>query len=93
LGDYEGEILKIAIPSFESSEKYVYSSDFVLDTRPKVKISGTNWGGYGGWASKQLPIQATALKRVMEHNNIKPEDCLVSEIIINDLEIAGFSRL
>ena len=43
LKTYEGELLKIAIFHFVSSEKYIYPAVRHLEGPLKVKISGENW--------------------------------------------------
>tara|TARA_R110002051_G_scaffold321123_2_gene407948 strand:+ start:1035 stop:1838 length:804 start_codon:yes stop_codon:yes gene_type:complete len=87
LGDYEGEILKIAIYHFESSEKFVYPQVSFLEQDLQVKISGSNWVDI----SSKNANKGYALKKVMEQNNIKPEELLVFGDYNNDLEMLALA--
>ncbi len=87
LTDYDGEILKIAIYHFESSEKYIYPKVSFLEQDLQVKISGTNWVDI----SSKNANKGFALKKVMEQNHIKPEELLVFGDYNNDLEMLALT--
>jgi hypothetical protein len=87
LSDFDGEILKIAIYHFESSEKYIYPKVLFLEKDLQVKISGTNWVDI----SSKNAHKGFALKKVMEQNHIKPEELLVFGDYNNDLEMLALT--
>ena len=87
LNDYDGEILKIAIYHFESSEKYIYPKVFHLEQDLQVKISGENWVDI----SSKNANKGYALQKVMDHNNIKPHELLVFGDYNNDLEMLALA--
>lgn len=84
---HEGEILKIAIYHFESSERYVYPEVSFLEQDLQVKISGTNWVDI----SSKNAHKGYALKKVMEQNNIKPNEIMVFGDYNNDLEMLALA--
>lgn len=84
---YDGEILKIAIYHFESSEKYIYPAVAHLEGDLKVKISGENWVDI----SSMDAHKGFALKKVQELNNIKPEETMVFGDYNNDLEMLALA--
>lgn len=88
LSDFDGEILKIAIYHFESSEKYIYPKVSFLEQDLQVKISGANWVD----VSSKNANKGFALKKVMEQNNIKPEELLVFGDYNNDLEMLALAN-
>ena len=87
LSDFDGEILKIAIYHFESSEKYIYPKVSFLEKDLQVKISGANWVDI----SSKNAHKGFALKKVMEQNHIKPEELLVFGDYNNDLEMLALT--
>ena len=87
LNDYPGEILKIAIYNFESSEKHIYPKVFHLEQDLQVKISGQHWIDI----SSKNANKGYALKKVMEHNNIQPHELLVFGDYNNDLEMLALA--
>tara|TARA_R110000868_G_scaffold126276_3_gene333273 strand:+ start:790 stop:1590 length:801 start_codon:yes stop_codon:yes gene_type:complete len=87
LSDFDGEILKIAIYHFESSEKYIYPSVSHLEENLQVKISGANWVDI----SSKNANKGYALQKVMEQNNIQPHELLVFGDYNNDLEMLALA--
>lgn len=87
LSDFEGEILKIAIYHFESSEKYIYPAVSHLEEHLQVKVSGANWVDI----SSKNANKGYALQKVMERNNIKPHELLVFGDYNNDLEMLALA--
>lgn len=88
LTDFEGEILKIAIYHFESSEKYIYPAVSHLENDLKVKISGTNWVDI----SSENANKGYALEKVLRLNDIKPEELIVFGDYNNDLEMLALTE-
>ena len=88
LKTYEGEILKIAIFHFESSEKYIYPAVRHLEGPLKVKISGENWVDI----SSRNAHKGYALKKVQELHNISPSETLVFGDYNNDIEMLGLAK-
>lgn len=88
LSDFEGEILKIAIYHFESSEKFIYPKISYLEHELQVKISGANWVDI----SSKNAHKGYALKKVMEQNNIQPDELLVFGDYNNDLEMLALAN-
>ncbi len=87
LSEYDGEILKIAIYHFESSEKYIYPSVFHLEQELQVKISGENWVDI----SSKNANKGFALQKVMQQNNIMPDELMVFGDYNNDLEMLALA--
>ncbi|ADV49866.1 Cof-type HAD-IIB family hydrolase [Cellulophaga sp. E16_2] len=87
LSAYDGEIVKIAIYHFESSEKYIYPKVFHLEDELQVKISGANWVDI----SSKNANKGYALEKVMKENNIKPHELLVFGDYNNDLEMLALA--
>jgi len=87
LKSFGGEILKIAIYHFESSEKYIYPHVSHLEGDLKVKISGQNWVDI----SSPNAHKGFALQKVQKLNNIKPEETLVFGDYNNDLEMLAMA--
>ncbi len=88
LKDYEGEILKIAIFHFVSSEKYIYPGVKHLEGDLKVKISGENWVDI----SSPNAHKGYALQKVQEMHGIGPEETLVFGDYNNDLEMLALAK-
>ncbi len=87
LKTFDGEILKIAIYHYESSEKYIYPHVAHLEGDLKVKISGENWVDI----SSPDAHKGFALQMVQKLNNIKPEETLVFGDYNNDLEMLALA--
>ncbi len=87
LKSFEGEILKIAIYHFESSEKYIYPAVKHLENRLKVKVSGENWVDI----SSPNAHKGFALQAVQELNNIDRSETLVFGDYNNDLEMMALA--
>ncbi|WP_273566424.1 HAD family hydrolase [Maribacter halichondriae] len=87
LNDYDGEVLKIAIFHFESSEKYIYPGVEHLEGDLKVKISGENWVDI----SSPDAHKGYALQKVQEMHGIGPEETLVFGDYNNDLEMLALA--
>ena len=87
LYDYEGEIVKIAIYHFESSEKHIYPKVFHFEKDLQVKISGANWVDI----SSKNANKGYALEKVMLENNIQPHELLVFGDYNNDLEMLALA--
>ena len=87
LKTYEGELLKIAIFHFESSEKYIYPAVRHLEGPLKVKISGKNWVDI----SSRNAHKGFALQKVQELHNISPSETLVFGDYNNDLEMLALA--
>ena len=84
---FDGEILKIAIYHFKSSEKYIYPSVQYLKDILKVKVSGKNWLDL----SHQNAHKGFALQKIQEEHNISPMETLVFGDYNNDLEMLALS--
>ena len=87
LKTYEGEILKIAIYHFESSEKYIYPYVKHLEGNLKVKISGQNWVDISSLDAHK----GFALQKVQKLNNITPQETMVFGDYNNDLEMLALA--
>tara|TARA_R110002050_G_scaffold190539_2_gene325207 strand:+ start:1086 stop:1880 length:795 start_codon:yes stop_codon:yes gene_type:complete len=87
LTDFDGEIVKIAIYHFESSEKFIYPKVFHLENELQVKISGANWVDI----SSKNANKGYALQKVMQENNIQPHELLVFGDYNNDLEMLALA--
>ncbi|MBT2163333.1 HAD family hydrolase [Zobellia barbeyronii] len=88
LKDFDGEILKIAIYHFESSEKYIYPSVAHLEDSLKVKVSGENWVDI----SSPNAHKGYALQKVQELYNVTPEETMVFGDYNNDLEMLALAH-
>ncbi len=84
---HQGEILKIAIYHFESSEKYIYPAVKHLENELKVKISGTNWVDI----SSQNAHKGFALQKVQELHRVTPAETMVFGDYNNDLEMLALA--
>ncbi|CAM3570268.1 HAD family hydrolase [Zobellia roscoffensis] len=87
LKDFDGEILKIAIYHFESSEKYIYPSVAHLEETLKVKVSGENWVDI----SSPNAHKGYALQKVQERFNVTPAETMVFGDYNNDLEMLALA--
>lgn len=87
LKSFDGEILKIAIYHFESSEKYIYPSVKHLEGRLKVKVSGENWVDI----SSPNAHKGFALEKIQQLNHISPAETLVFGDYNNDLEMMALA--
>ena len=88
LRDYTGEVLKIAIYHFKSSEDYIYPHVKHLEQNIKVKVSGLNWLDL----SDVNAHKGHALKKVQELYHILPEETMVFGDYNNDLEMLAMSK-
>lgn len=84
---FEGEIVKIAIYHFESSEKYIYPAVKHLENDLQVKISGQNWVDI----SSPNANKGYALQKVQELHGITPEETIVFGDYNNDLEMLALA--
>ncbi len=87
LKSFEGEILKIALFHFESSEKYVYPMVRHLEGKLKVKVSGENWVD----VSSPNAHKGFALEKVQRLYNIRPSETMVFGDYNNDLEMLALA--
>ncbi|MBQ4916261.1 HAD family phosphatase [Maribacter sp. MMG018] len=87
LKEFDGEILKIAIYHFESSEQYIYPNVAHLEDNLKVKVSGENWVDI----SSPNAHKGYALNKVQELYNIGPEETMVFGDYNNDLEMLALA--
>ncbi|WP_298472394.1 HAD family hydrolase [uncultured Maribacter sp.] len=88
LKDYKGEVLKVAIYHFESSEHYIYPHVRHLEENIKVKVSGQNWLDLSDFNAHK----GHALKKVQELYHILPEETMVFGDYNNDLEMLAMSK-
>lgn len=84
---FEGEIVKIAVYHFESSEKHIYPSVKHLEDELQVKISGQNWVD----VSSPDANKGFALRKVQQLHNIQPGETLVFGDYNNDLEMLALA--
>lgn len=87
LKEFNGEILKIAIYHFESSEKHIYPNVSHLEDKLKVKVSGENWVDI----SSPNAHKGFALSKVQELYNVTPEETMVFGDYNNDLEMLALA--
>ncbi|MET6991746.1 HAD family hydrolase [Sediminicola arcticus] len=87
ISTFEGEILKVAVYHFESSEKFIYPSVKHLEAHLKVKISGENWLDL----SHQNAHKGFALEQLQQKHNISKSETLVFGDYNNDLEMLGLA--
>jgi len=87
LKNHEGEVIKIAIYHFESSEKYIYPSVKHLEGDLKVKISGENWVDI----SSPDANKGYALELIQKKYNITPAETMVFGDYNNDLEMLALA--
>jgi len=84
---FDGEIMKIAVYHFKSSEKYIYPAVKHLEDKLKVKVSGENWVDL----SHKNAHKGFALKKVQDLYNISPEETMVFGDYNNDLEMLALA--
>lgn len=87
LKSFDGEVMKIAIYHYESSEKYIYPAVKQLEDRLKVKISGQNWVD----VSDQDAHKGYALKKIQDMYGIERHETLVFGDYNNDLEMLALA--
>ena len=83
LKSHTGEILKIALYHFESSEQYIYPLVKHLEGELQVKISGQNWVD----VSSLNANKGYALSKVQERFSVQPSETMVFGDYNNDLEM------
>jgi Cof subfamily protein (haloacid dehalogenase superfamily) len=88
LYQYEGEVMKIAVYHFESSEKHIYPSVALFEKDLMVKISGQHWVDI----SHRNAHKGYALEKVQEKLGISPAETLVFGDYNNDLEMLALSE-
>lgn len=84
---FDGEILKIAIYHFESSEKYIYPKVKHLEGDLQVKVSGAHWVD----VSSPDANKGFALQKIQKLHDIKSEETLVFGDYNNDLEMLALA--
>jgi len=84
---FEGEIFKIAVYHFESSEKYIYPSLKHLDGDLQVKVSGENWVDISSLDANK----GYALQKLQELYGITPAETMVFGDYNNDLEMLAMA--
>ena len=84
---FDGEIVKIAIYHFESSERFVYPAVKHLEGDLQVKVSGEHWVD----VSSPNANKGFALQKIQQKNHIKPEETLVFGDYNNDLEMLALA--
>jgi Cof subfamily protein (haloacid dehalogenase superfamily) len=87
LASFDGEILKIAIYHFESSERYIYPLVNHLESELKVKVSGENWLDI----SHMNANKGYALQHIQEKYGIGRQETLVFGDYNNDLEMLAMA--
>ncbi len=87
LRDYEGEVMKIAVYHFESSEKYIYPAVKHFEGMLKVKVSGEHWVDLShNNAHKGYPLEL-----IQKKYRIGRDETLVFGDYNNDLEMMALS--
>ncbi|WP_072764878.1 HAD family hydrolase [Arenibacter nanhaiticus] len=84
---FKGEILKIAIYHFESSEKYIYPAVQHLEAELQVKVSGANWLDL----SHRNANKGYALQQLQDQYNIGKNETMVFGDYNNDLEMLAMA--
>ena len=87
IASYDGEVLKIAIYHFESSEKYIYPLVNHLESELKVKVSGENWLDI----SHMNANKGYALQHIQEKFGISRQETMVFGDYNNDLEMLAMA--
>ncbi|WP_419210948.1 HAD family hydrolase [Maribacter sp. X9] len=87
LENHTGEILKIAIYHFESSEAHIYPKVKHLENELKVKVSGENWLDI----SSPNAHKGYALQKLMDLYNIASDEIMVFGDYNNDLEMLALA--
>ncbi|MGC1515409.1 MAG: HAD family hydrolase [Maribacter sp.] len=88
LESHSGEILKIAIYHYESSEQFIYPNLKHLEDKLKVKVSGENWLDI----SSLNAHKGYALQSVMNLYGIASNEVMVFGDYNNDLEMLALSE-
>lgn len=88
LATFDGEILKIALFHFQSSEKHIYPIVRHLDTKLKVKVSGENWLDL----SEMNANKGYALQKLQQLYGIGPQETMVFGDYNNDLEMLAMGH-
>ena len=83
IATFDGEVLKIAIYHFESSEEYIYPLVKHLESQLKVKVSGENWLDI----SHMNAHKGHALRHIQEKYGISQQETMVFGDYNNDLEM------
>ncbi len=87
LREYEGEVMKIAVYNFESSEKHIYPAVKHFEGRLKVKVSGEHWVDLSHKdAHKGYPLDL-----IQKNYGIGRDETLVFGDYNNDLEMMALS--
>ena len=87
IASFDGEVLKIAIYHFESSEKYIYPLVNHLESELKVKVSGENWLDI----SHMNANKGYALQHIQEKYGISRQETMVFGDYNNDLEMLAMA--
>ena len=87
LSSFDGEVLKIAIYHFESSEKHIYPWVKHLEPDLKVKVSGENWFDI----SHMNANKGYALQYIQEKYGISRQETMVFGDYNNDLEMLSMA--
>ncbi len=88
LSAHQGEIMKIAVYHFESSEKYIYPRVRDFESELKVKVSGENWVDL----SHKDAHKGHALGIIQERLGIGPSQTMVFGDYNNDLEMLAMAE-
>ncbi|MCM4165837.1 MULTISPECIES: HAD family hydrolase [unclassified Arenibacter] len=89
IASFDGEVLKIAIYHFESSEKYILPLVNHLESILKVKVSGEHWLDI----SHMNANKGYALQHIQEKYGIGRQETLVFGDYNNDLEMLAMADL
>jgi len=87
ISSFDGEVLKIAIYHFESSEKHIYPMVKHLEPDLKVKVSGENWVDI----SHMNANKGYALQHIQEKYGISRHETMVFGDYNNDLEMLAMA--
>ena len=87
ISSFDGEVLKIAIYHFESSEKHIYPLVNHLESELKVKVSGENWLDI----SHMNANKGYALQHIQEKFGISRQETMVFGDYNNDLEMLAMA--
>lgn len=87
LGDFNSEVIKIAIYHFESSEEHIYPFVKHFEEHLKVKVSGENWLDI----SSMNANKGFALDKLMKTYNLASDEVMVFGDFNNDLEMLALS--
>ncbi|MEH6682817.1 MAG: HAD family hydrolase [Sediminicola sp.] len=85
--DFQGEVLKVAVYHFDSSEKYIYPSVKHLEKNLQVKVSGENWLDL----SHRNANKGYALQQLQKEHGIDRSQTMVFGDYNNDLEMLALS--